>query len=72
MPLTPYPKMLARLAEHLDEIEQTNEWAYGFITNVMEKHDDIVGFKMTSKQFQKMIELYEEFVVPQQARSKQR
>ena len=72
MPLTKYPKMLQRLADELDTIEQQSEWAYGFVTNIMEKHDDVVEFKMTSKQFRKLLELYEQFVVPNQARAKQR
>ena len=55
-------RMLDDLKAVLDDIEASDEWAYNFVTDIMERKENDPDYKLSGKQFEKLNEIHRRFV----------
>lgn len=55
----PMPRMLKSLKDILDVIEETNDWEFRFVSDLLEKFENDPEAKLTDRQFSKLVEVYE-------------
>ena len=54
--------MLDDLKTVLDDIEAKDEWAYNFVTDIMERKENNPDYRLTGNQFEKLNEIHRRFV----------
>ena len=55
-------RMLDDLKTVLDDIEASDEWAYNFVTDIMERKENDPDYKLSGKQFEKLNEVHRRFM----------
>ena len=55
-------RMLDDLKTVLDDIEAKDEWAYNFVTGIMERRENKPDYALSGKQFEKLNEIHRRFV----------
>ena len=63
-------KMLDNLKEILDDLEKKDEWAHGFVQNLLIKQEEGKLGKLTLKQWNKLLEIHERYCVQPSARER--
>jgi hypothetical protein len=58
----PGSDLLDNLKEHLDDIESSWDWAYTFITDLMEKREKGQITRLTDKQFMWVTRIHDQYV----------
>jgi len=58
---TPNYTMLDNLKEKLDEIEQTNDWEYRFVSDLLIRREEGKLGKLTDKQFACLLRIHERY-----------
>lgn len=56
--MTAKPRMLTVLMDHLDEIEQQNEWEAKFIESLSIQCEETPDKTLSDRQFQKLLDVY--------------
>lgn len=46
----------------LDEIERSDDWAYRFVTDILERREKDPDYKLSPKQFKKLDEIHQKYV----------
>ena len=54
--------MLDDLKDALDEIEANDDWAYRFVSDILERKELQLDYKLTGKQFEKLNQIHQKFV----------
>lgn len=54
--------MYADLRNVLDEIERSDDWAYRFVTDILERRENNPDYKLSPKQFKKLDEIHQKYV----------
>ena len=54
-------KLLDQLKEHLDEIEQKDAWAHGFVEKLLIQKEECPDKPLTGKQFTKLCEIHTKY-----------
>ena len=55
-------KMLDDLKEVLDDIESSDDWAWRFVSDILERKESQPGYKLSGKQFEKLNQIHQKFV----------
>lgn len=55
-------RMVKDLVEVLDDIEREDDWAAQFVADIAERIDRNPGYKLSSKQFEKLNQIHQRFV----------
>lgn len=56
-------RLLDALEPYLEEIEANDEWAYNFVTDLMERYEDGKIDRLTPKQFNKLNEIANRYIL---------
>lgn len=54
--------LLADLKRVLDEIEREDDWAYHFVSDILERRETDPDYKLSIKQFNKLDKLHQKYV----------
>lgn len=55
-------RMYDDLRDVLDEIERSDDWAYRFVTDILERREKDPNYKLSPKQFKKLDEIHQKYV----------
>lgn len=56
-------KIYADLKSVLDDIEREDDWALRFVTDILERREHNPDYKLSGKQFEKLNQIHQKFVL---------